>query len=137
MSIATDRIEDELDLLRARYPELEYQEQGRWVYVPGYCVPRDPPGWNRDRTDIAFQLLEAYPGKPPYGFYVPAGILFSGRLPSHYREPAPSQPPFRGDWGLFSWTVDQNVWQPLADVRAGSNLLNWVIGFADRFRERA
>ena len=127
-----DRIEEELTLLRRRYPDLEYQEAGRWVRLPEY---RLPDGWNHAATDVAFQILVSYPGTPPYGIYVLAGLTFNGSGPSNYTEPAATQPPFGGSWGVFSWTVADGQWRPTADARSGSNLLNWAIGFADRFRE--
>ena len=135
MTVAADRITVELELLQGRWPFLEYVQAGGWVRIPQYPIPTEPLGWNREQTDVAFQILDAHPGKPPYGLCVPTGIRFNGKVPLNYREPAPNRPPFAGDWGIFSWTVED--WRPHADVRAGSNLLNWVIGFADRFREGA
>ena len=133
MTVAADRIDLELQLLRTRWPSLDYVEAGRWVRIPEYPIPADPAGWNRTETDGVFQILDAHPGQPPYGLYVPAGIQFNGGLPAKYQEPAANQPPFGGDWGIFSWTVEH--WQPAADIHAGSNLLNWVVGFSQRFKE--
>lgn len=126
-----ERIQQELALLRSRYPTLEYKDEGRWVRIPSYPLPA---GWNRSATDVAFQIPVGYPGTPPYGFYTPAGLLFGGEKPSNYQEPAPTQPPFGGTWGIFSWSPE-GPWRATADLVSGSNLLNWVQGFADRFRE--
>ena len=68
-----ERIQQELALLRQRYPNLEYQEQGQWVRIPDH---RLPPGWDRLATDVAFQIPVGYPGTPPYGIYVPVGLTF-------------------------------------------------------------
>lgn len=129
-----DRIEKELTLLRERYPDLEYREEGRWVRVPRYPLP---PGWNRAATDVAFQIPPAFPGTPPYGIYVPAGLTFNGARPDNYTEPASTQPPFDGTWGIFSWTTVDGQWRATAepDPIRGYTLLAWVNGFADRFRE--
>jgi hypothetical protein len=127
-----ERIDQELALLLTLYPGLEYVAIGRWVQIPSYSLQ---PGWNRARTDIAFQIPVAYPGTPPYGIYVPAGVQFNGARPSNYAEPAGNQPPFGGTWGIFSWQPADGQWRPTADIVSGANLLNWVLGFADRFQE--
>ena len=82
-----------------------------------------------------FQIPQGYPGAQPYGFYTLSGILFQGNRPDNYNEPAPSQPPFPGSWGmLFPWSPAPGQWRPTADLSTGSNLLNWAMGFVDRFR---
>jgi len=86
-------------------------------------------------TAVAFQILVGYPGTPPYGIFVPAGITFNGSRPNNYAEPAGTQPPFGGTWGVFSWLPVEGEWRPGATPAAGTNLLTWVLGFADRFRE--
>ena len=127
-----ERIKLELALLRQRYPDLEYREEGRWVRIPSYGIC---PGWNREATDIAFQIPVGFPGAPPYGIYTPAGLQCNRSGPDNYKEPAPTQPPFGGTWGIFSWTTPDGKWQATAELTLGSTLLNWVNGFADRFRE--
>ena len=127
-----ERIQQELALLRARFRQLEYVASGHWVKIPGYLMPA---GWNRTQTDISFQVPVGYPGTLPYGIYVPSGILFNSTRPNNYSEPAPTQPPFGGNWGIFSWTPGDGEWRPTASLSTGSNLLNWVLGFGDRFRE--
>lgn len=126
-----ERIDQELALLRQRYPDLEYREEGRWIRVPAYPLPS---GWNRTSTDIAFQIPVGYPGTQPYGFCTSVGLQFNGQSPDNCQAADP-MPPFEGGpWVRFSWTPE-TPWQPAAQVTAGSNLLNWVIGFADRFRQ--
>ncbi len=127
-----ERIAEELELIRWKFPEAEYRGEGQWVYIPAYPLP---DGWNCSLTKVAFQIPNAYPGTPPYGIYVPSGLRFNGAKPNNYTEPAGSQPPFEGEWGIFSWSPGDGQWRPTADIRKGSNLLNWAIGFADRFRE--
>lgn len=126
------RIGQELELLRRRFSNLEYREDGRWIRVAEYPLPE---GWNRPATDVAFQIPVGYPGTPPYGIYVPSGLLFQGARPDNYTEPASAQPPFGGTWGIFSWTPEDGQWNPTVDLVTGRNLLNWIIGVADRFRE--
>lgn len=127
-----ERIEQELALLRGRYADLEYRLEGQWVRIPNYPLPT---GWSRSPTAVAFQIPVSHPGTPPYGIYAPVGLTFNGGRPDNYTEPAPTQPPFGGTWGIFSWAPADGEWRPTADPATGSNLLNWVIGFATRFRE--
>ena len=126
-----ERIEQELALIRQRFPDVEYREEGRWVRVSSYPLPE---GWNREATDVAFQIGEGHPGTPPYGMYVPSGIRFQGGVPGDYTEPASNHPPFGGEWGFFSWSHDE-TWRPTVDIREGANLLHWVRGFKGRFEE--
>lgn len=127
-----ERIRQELELLRRRFPDVEYVESGHWFKIPSYPLP---PSWNRPCTEVCFQLLVGYPGTVPYGIYVPYGIQFNGAMPANYADCAGTQPPFGGQWGVFSWTPNDGEWRPTADLSTGSNLLNWVLGFGDRFRE--
>lgn len=127
-----ERIEQELVLLRGRYPALEYRPNGHWILIPAYALPA---GWSRAATDVALQIPIGYPGTPPYGFYVLAGLTVNGTRPDNYVEPAPAQPPFGNSWGMFSWTLGDGEWRPTTNPTTGVNLLNWVIGFGLRFRE--
>ena len=127
-----ERISHEVALLRQRYSDLDFKEEGRSFRIPLYHLPSD---WNRSVTEVAFQAQVGHPGTPPYGIYVPIGLLYKGMKPDNYAEPAPTQPPFPGTWGIFSWAPVDGQWQPKADVLTGANLLNWAIGFTSRFRE--
>ena len=127
-----ERIERELRLLRTRFQDLEYVAQGQWVRIPGYPLPE---GWSGTATEVAFQIPIGFPGTPPYGIYTPAGLTFREHRPDNYSEPAGTQPPFGGTWGIFSWAPAEGAWRATADPATGSNLLNWVVGFANRFRE--
>jgi hypothetical protein len=127
-----DRIAQELALLRKRWGGLEYRDDGRWVKIPSYPLPE---GWSARATDVAFQIPTGFPGAAPYGIYVPAGLRFRSETPANYTEPAGTQPPFGGSWGVFSWAPVDGEWRPTADPVTGSNLANWASGFADRFRE--
>jgi len=125
-----ERVEAELALLRTRFQALEVN--GRWVRIPAYPTGA---GWSSPSTDVAFQIQEGHPGAPPYGIYVPTGLRFIGQVPGSYTEPAANQPPFGGQWAMFSWEVEGATWKPQAEVSKGANLLNWVLGFGTRFRE--
>lgn len=126
-----DRIEAEVELLRTVFPGVEYRDG--WVRLPGVTLPA---GWTPSVVDVVFQISDTFPGAPPYGIFVPAGLRFNGTMPQNYTEPAGSQPPFEGPWGIFSWTVvDGADWRPTASVAHGVNLVQWARGFAQRFAE--
>jgi hypothetical protein len=101
----SQRILEELDLLRKYYPNLEFVEQGLWFRIPDYPLPQEKQ-WNRITTDVAFQVPAAYPGAPPYGIYVPSGLRCGEVIPDNYQEPAGQQPPFGGQWSMLSWAPD-------------------------------
>jgi len=126
-----ERIQRELDLLKTRFT-FDYQPDGQWARITEYSLPS---GWSLESTQLAFEIPVQYPGGPPYGIYVPAGLRFNSQVPNSYSEPAPTQPPFGGSWGIFSWTTADGLWHPSADLTKGSNLLNWVVGFRGRFTE--
>jgi len=123
-----DRIREETELLRGQYPDLVVRD--RWIWLPSYRLVE---GWEPLETPVAFFVREGYPGISPYGIYVPTGITFNGKTPDNYKEPAKPPPPFDGAWGVFSW--EASSWNPSADPRRGHNLVNWVAGFIDRFKE--
>lgn len=127
-----DRIEAELKLLRQYYPDTEYREEGNWFRIPAY--PVTATAWNVDSVAVAFQAPIGYPGQPPYAFYVRPGLRVKNtdQRPGNYEEPAGGVP-FDGVWGKFSW--QQENWRATADAVSGSNLLNFVRTFADRFQE--
>jgi hypothetical protein len=128
-----ERIGAEMALLQQAFPGVEHRES--WVRIPGVKLP---PGWTPDVVDVAFQISDVFPGAPPYGIFVPVGIRFNGQMPQNYSEPAGSQPPFGGVWGIFSWSVaDGADWRPTASVEHGVNLLQWARSFAKRFAEGA
>lgn len=128
--VRDERIEQELALLRTRFPRLE--RQGDWIRLLDYPLPA---GWNRDKTDVVFQIPPTYPGTRPYAFFVPSGIRCGDNKPGRYREPATQKVPFSGEWGMFSWLAEDEQWVPKEPIAAGRNLLNWAEGIASRFKE--
>jgi len=125
-----ERCAAELDLLRRRWPSLSVVEDGLWVMIPSYPVP--PGSWDRETIDVAFQIPAGLPAERPYGFYVrlPFGLQ-SGADVGNYTAPAAT--PFDGEWGKFSCELDP--WQPAEPITAGTNMVNFVLAFANRLRE--
>ena len=125
-----ERIKAELALLRRYYDTVDYTECSNvhWFKVEGV---RTAPNWSSEATVVVFSVTQGYPGAPPYGFYVPAELMYAGHPPD--QRPAPHQPPFAGAWRFLSWTLEN--WQPEADLTTGSNLWSWVRSFVKRFEE--
>jgi hypothetical protein len=132
----TERINEELDLLRSAYPDLEYRlvAEVHWVRIPAYSVP---VGWvfggdEVKEAEIAFQI-PAQAGQAPYAFYVrPPVRLASGEAPGNYTETAAT--PWGDDFAQFSWSANE-PWVPKVDIRAGANMLNFARSFTDRLRD--
>lgn len=129
--LRTDRLASELTLLRQAYPDAEHRDG--WFRIPAFSLSR---GWNRSTTELVFQAPDGYPATPPYGIYVPAGLLFNGNMPNNYNQQPSNKPPFSGTWGILSWQVfDAGDWRPGSTVEHGATLLAWVRGCALRFAE--
>lgn len=128
--MSAERIEQELALLRAAYPDLEYRPEGHWVRLPNY--PAAEETWGRSSVEVSFQIPEQIPAQQPYGFHVRPGLsLQDGQVIDNYAFPAPTA--FGGDWGKFSWQL--LVWTPRDDIVAGTNMLNFARSIADRLRQ--
>ncbi|MDO8655518.1 MAG: hypothetical protein Q7R48_03895 [bacterium] len=126
------RIQEEIELLRARFPNLVFKEEGYWVRLPEIEISAP---WAPNLIEIAFQFPPAgYPQNPFYGFFVPSGLLLNGATPQNFTDPAASPPPFDDvAWAFFSGNPDP--WDPRPAVHAGSNVVTWVQSIFDRFRE--
>jgi hypothetical protein len=126
-----DRLEEELELLRTGYPDLEYRlvDGAHWVRIPAYPVPT---GWSHDKVEVVFEI-PGQVGQAPYAFRVrPPLLLARGGQPSNYTETAATA--WGSDFAQFSWSPAE-PWIPKADVRAGANMLNFARSFGDRLRE--
>jgi hypothetical protein len=130
-----ERLEQELELLRSGYPDLEYRlvDGAHWVRIPAYPVA---VGWFAAgepvaAVEIVFQIPQA--GQAPYAFRTrPIITLAGGGTPSNYT--APVSTPWGADFAQFSWSPLE-TWVPRTDIRAGANMLNFARSFADRLKE--
>jgi len=84
------RLDLEMQLLQGHFGEA-VARNGAWFQVNDYAVQCGE--WNRKKTPVAFRAQVGYPGTPPYGIFVPAGIRFNGALPQNYQEPVGDRPP--------------------------------------------
>ena len=129
----TERIDQELELLRSVFPHLDYLPEGRWVRLRRFQVPPEG-GWKTSEVAVALQFPPGYPGQKPYGFHVspPLELANSAQVQN---AGASNEPPWDGPWLKFSW--DTPEWAPTEDVRIGSNMLNFALTFVDRLRQGA
>jgi hypothetical protein len=127
----TERIEQELALLRSVYPNLEWRGDALWVRIPEFAVP--PGSWKQAVVEVAFRMPPGLPGEAPYAFFVRPGLEpVSPSTIENYLYPV-SSPCFGDDWGQLSWAPE--AWAPHAEITRGSNMLNFARSFADRLRE--
>lgn len=119
----------ELALLRTRFPDLEFLEEGMWVRIPSYPIPGDL--WNTISTAVAFQIPPS-DAQEPYGFYVPKELALRSGAP--IQNHTDGSTPFDGLWAKFSWNV---TWQPAANINSGTTILDFAMSFAGRFRQGA
>lgn len=128
----TERVQEEVELLRTVYRDLEYRQEAdvHWVRISSYAVPE---GWSDAKVEVAFQIPASI-GQAPYAFRVRPGLQLAGRGQiNNYTYPVTT--PWGDDWGQFSWSPI--TWVPKEDIRAGANMLDFVGSFADRLREGA
>jgi len=127
----TEWVARQLELLRAQWPDLGYDQAGNWVRIPGWELPA---GWTPQVVDIAFQIKEEA-DQPPYAFYVNATDLkHNGNVPGSWA-PTTDQVSFPGTWSQFSWGPE--TWVPTANPELGPNMVIFVRSFAVRFAEGA
>jgi len=127
----TDRLQRDLELVRGRYPELQFREEGQWVFLPEYVVSH---GWKQKKYAVCFQIRAGYPDISPYGINVspPPEREDGAQVQSYVSNPEPA-PPFEGSWGRFSWEIEG--WRATPDLVSGSTLLNYVESIRKRFEE--
>lgn len=127
----TERLQNDLELLRGRYPEMQFREEGQWVFLPKYRVAS---GWKHQEYAVCFQIRPGYPDISPYGINVsPPPEREDGAQVKDYVPSPDPKPPFEGSWGRFSWEIDG--WKAASDLLSGSTLVNYVESIRKRFEE--
>jgi hypothetical protein len=130
----TDRLAKELALLKTVFPDVSFHEVDTgWFRIPRYTVQYG--GWTQTEVAVCFQVPGGYPGDAPYAFWVSPLLRSAGTNAApvnNYQEPSPT--PFPDTWGRFSWSHESG-WRPGVQPGAGSNFLNFVLTFRERFRE--
>ena len=102
------------------------------MLLPRYELPFGI--WGSDEVAVCFKISLGYPGQKPYGFYISPRLQLKGGGGVKNRTDS-TEPPFAGEWAKFSW--DMPAWHATADLRTGSNLLNFVLTFRARFEQGA
>jgi hypothetical protein len=129
-----DRLTKELAILNAFFPDVEFHDKDSgWIRIPRYTVQHG--AWKQSEVSVCFQVPGGYPGDAPYAFWVTPLLRLAGTdaaPTNNYQEPSPT--PFPGTWGRFSWSHESS-WRSGAEPAAGSNFLNFVLSFRDRFGE--
>lgn len=129
------RIGEELELLLEVFPDLIYESKGNWFLIPN-DLRALAVGWAPQPFPVAFHAQPKHPGQSPYGIYVCSDAQVGGVTPQRFTANAGQIPPFPGSWGVLSWAID-GPWVPKEPAREGANLLNFALGFEERFRTGA
>lgn len=130
----SERIEEEIAQARQKYPNLQQGENLDWILIPDYPLPGGI--YNRSTTRVLAILPPTYPLTPPDNFYVDAGLrLVDGSMPGSYSEGA--SVPIQGNWGVFSWHMDNNGWLAGVTSQSGDNLTTFLRSVGSRLREGA
>ena len=128
------RLEEEYHLIVSVFPNVV--RRGDWFLIPD-DARAVRHSWTPDPFPVAFQAQPGHPGQVPYGIYVASSVKVSGKAPDNFTADVSNRPPFEGQWGMLSWQGDSDgvPWIPARDIRAGANLLNFVITFEKRFKD--
>ena len=128
------RLDEERQLIAAVVPSVV--RSGDWFLIPD-DARATRRGWTPSPFPVAFHAQPGHPGQVPYGIYVPSAARIGDQVPNNFTPNAGNQPPFEGRWGVLSWQGDAEgiPWIPKQQIREGSNLLNFLITFEERFKE--
>lgn len=125
-----DRRNEEINLLRSQYGDLEVGPNGDWIIVRRWALP---PGWNKDETQVLVFIPPGYPPTPPDNFYTDHDLrLKDGRRPGNTSE---NQRKIDRTWLMFSYHVDASEWTPHANLLNGHNMMTFLQGVSKRLQE--
>lgn len=125
-----ERRQQELDLIRAKYGEIEVGPNLDWTVIKRYALP---PGWSKTETAVLVLIKPGYPVTPPDNFYADNDLrLENGSVPGNV---SPDQSHVGRLWLQFSYHVEPQDWKPHADLLKGHNLLTFLVGVEDRLSE--
>lgn len=122
------RVREEIELLKAKYPTLQYGEQLNWVLIPELPLPSGR--FNNPISKVLFSIPPGYPQTGPDNFFVDGSLrLHDGSNPPGFNQGNNSScgpAPVSGDWGWFSW--HPHIWRPSAIIENGDNLSSFFRG---------
>ena len=120
------RVSEEIELLRKRFPNLQHGDQLDWVLLPELVLPAGR--FNKEQTKVLFRIPAGYPQTGPDNFFVDGDLrLKDGSTPPAFNSGSTSASgaaPVAGDWGWFSWHPKD--WRPAVTVEGADNLLGFV-----------
>lgn len=124
----SQRVSEEIALLKAKYGNLEHNENLDWILVPDFQLPRGR--FNKERSRLFFLIPAPYPNAGPDNFFVDGDLrLIDGTNPPGFNQGPNSSNgscPIPGNWGWFSWHPVS--WRPSAKVEEGDNLMTFLRG---------
>ncbi len=122
------RVSDEIEMLRAKYPNLEAGEGPLWVHIPNYPLPSGV--YNKEVTRLLYILPVGYPNTGPDNFFVDGDLkLKNDSLPKGLNigpKSGSGHAPLEGNWAWFSW--HPKSWTPDGTITKGDNLLTFMRG---------
>lgn len=126
--MSTERVQAEIELLKQRYPDLEYRDEG-WCRLPRYALPE---GWSHSEVELVFRVPLNLPGETPYAFWTRPVLTLTGGGPPNNTS-GPIETAFGPGWQQWSWQLED--WRPGERPADGSNMVDHVRSIAFRFRE--
>ncbi len=125
-----ERRQQEIELLRKKYGDLEVGTDLNWVLFKVFPVPL---GWSRTTTELLVVIPQGYPFTPPDNFYVTMGLkLASGIPPGNYTEGVNL---VNRQWGQFSFHPEREQWKASPEILDGHNLLTFLLQVEKRLIE--
>lgn len=123
------RLKAEIELVKAKYPDVQYGDNPPWVFIPDFSLQKDI--LNKEKTRLLFMIPPGYPVTAPDDFFVDAELrLANGEAPPNFnngsRSSNGSEAPIGESWAWFSW--HPNGWRPASEIQDGDNLLSYIRG---------
>ena len=128
MAEVNDRLKQEVEMLKQRYPLLQHDDLYTWVLVPKLKLPVGR--FNKEETPVLFSIPVGYPSTGPDNFFIDNDLRLKdgSNAPAFNAGAQSSTGPARtpGNWGWFSW--HPNSWTPNAEIEKGDNLITFMKG---------
>ena len=125
---AYERVAAEIELVRRKFPALQFGERLNWILIPEYPLPKDR--FNKGRTKLLFNIPPGYPNTGPDDFFVDGDLRLVGGGTAPGFNPGSNSSsgpaPVPGEWAWFSWHPVS--WRPAASIEGGDNLLTFLRG---------
>jgi len=122
------RVVEELERLRKRFPDIKTGEQLNWFLIPSFPLPDGR--FEQTETPVVVVIPPGYPNTGPDNFFVRQDLrLKGGGAPAAFNPNSNSSSgpvPIEGTWGWFSW--HPQAWRPSANAEQGDNLETYLRG---------